>query len=358
MASSYPGSLDSFDSIASDKKTSDVVGGRTHRDMHNDLGDAIEAVQAELGTDPAGAYATVKARFEAIEGATLPAVDAKGDLIVGTADNTYDNLTVGTNDTVLVADSAQTKGVKWAQVPTAGIADSAVTSAKIADGTIVNADVSSSAAIDPSKISNLGNLLTANQASATDTSSDTTGFTASGATLSSSTTTPHQGSRCLLATATNANARTMFGGDTTAGTIAVTGGEVYTVFARLLSATVTKQVRLRIYWWTSAGNVAASTASTSGSAVTLSTSWQEAQLTATAPSNAAFASLAVLPVSGDFVSSDTYAVDTLGFWLGVGGRWAMPGPSIKGQAPILVSPNGTKYTITVDNAGALSSSAL
>ena len=113
MASNYPGSLDSFDTIASDKKTSDVVGGRTHRDMHNDLGDAIEAVQAELGTDPAGAYATVKARFEAIEGSTLPQIDAKGDLIVGTADNTYDNLGVGTNDTVLVADSGQAKGVKW-----------------------------------------------------------------------------------------------------------------------------------------------------------------------------------------------------------------------------------------------------
>jgi hypothetical protein len=113
VASSYPGSLDSFDTIASDKKTSDAVGGRTHRQMHNDLGDAIEAVQAELGTDPAGAYATVKARFEAIEGSTLPQIDAKGDLVVGTADNTYDNLTVGANNTVLVADSAQSKGVKW-----------------------------------------------------------------------------------------------------------------------------------------------------------------------------------------------------------------------------------------------------
>ena len=69
MASTYPGAVDAFDTIASDKKTSDAVGGRTHRDMHNDLGDAIEAVQAELGTDPSGASATVKARFEAIEAA-------------------------------------------------------------------------------------------------------------------------------------------------------------------------------------------------------------------------------------------------------------------------------------------------
>ncbi len=65
MASNYPGSLDSFDTIASDKKTSDSVGGRTHRQMHNDVADAVEAVQAELGTDPAGTFATVKARFDA-----------------------------------------------------------------------------------------------------------------------------------------------------------------------------------------------------------------------------------------------------------------------------------------------------
>jgi len=98
VASNYPGSLDSFDTIASDKKTSDSVGGRTHRDMHNDLGDAIEAVQTELGTDPAGASATVKARFEAIE--------ASG----------------------------------W------------VTSTRILDGTIVNADINASAAIARTKL--------------------------------------------------------------------------------------------------------------------------------------------------------------------------------------------------------------
>ena len=91
MASSYPGSLDAFDSIASDKKTSDVVGGRTHRDMHNDLGDAIEAVQAELGTDPAGAFATVKARLDA-----LVAYAAKTGAYTATAADHTLNVTSGT----------------------------------------------------------------------------------------------------------------------------------------------------------------------------------------------------------------------------------------------------------------------
>ena len=41
-------------------------------------------------------------------------VDAKGDLILGTADNTVARVAVGSNGQVLIADSAQTAGVKWA----------------------------------------------------------------------------------------------------------------------------------------------------------------------------------------------------------------------------------------------------
>jgi len=40
-------------------------------------------------------------------------IDAKGDLIVGTADNTTARVAAGSNGQVLVADSAQTAGVKW-----------------------------------------------------------------------------------------------------------------------------------------------------------------------------------------------------------------------------------------------------
>jgi hypothetical protein len=46
-------------------------------------------------------------------------IDAKGDLLVGSANDTVDNLAVGSNNYVLVADSAQTLGIKWAALPAA-----------------------------------------------------------------------------------------------------------------------------------------------------------------------------------------------------------------------------------------------
>jgi len=41
-------------------------------------------------------------------------IEAKGDLIVGTADDTVSRLAVGTNGYVLTADSGETTGLKWA----------------------------------------------------------------------------------------------------------------------------------------------------------------------------------------------------------------------------------------------------
>lgn len=42
------------------------------------------------------------------------AIDAKGDLIVGTGADTFDRLAVGTNNYVLTADSSTSTGLKWA----------------------------------------------------------------------------------------------------------------------------------------------------------------------------------------------------------------------------------------------------
>lgn len=64
--------------------------------------------------------ADVQAALEAVDAALaaggIPAtiVDAKGDIIAATAADTVARLAVGTNDLSLVADSAQSTGLKWA----------------------------------------------------------------------------------------------------------------------------------------------------------------------------------------------------------------------------------------------------
>lgn len=61
-------------------------------------------------------------------------IDAKGDMLVGTADNALARFGVGTNSHVLIADNTVNGGavgMKWGQVETTGIADYAVTYNKL-----------------------------------------------------------------------------------------------------------------------------------------------------------------------------------------------------------------------------------
>lgn len=82
---------------------------------------AAHAATAVAFTPAAGIAATnVQAAIEEVvsdaNAAYVPQslVDAKGDLLVGSADNTVVRRAIGANGTVLVADSAQASGVKWA----------------------------------------------------------------------------------------------------------------------------------------------------------------------------------------------------------------------------------------------------
>lgn len=70
MTTSYPAALDSFTNPTATDELDDEIGTRTHSEFHADTNDAIEAIQAELGTDPSGSEATVKARIAAAETAT------------------------------------------------------------------------------------------------------------------------------------------------------------------------------------------------------------------------------------------------------------------------------------------------
>lgn len=77
----------------------------------------IEGVTAGTGISGGGTSGTVT-----ITNSMATAIDAKGDLIVGTGADTFSRLAVGTNGYTLVADSAEATGLKWAAASGGGTA--------------------------------------------------------------------------------------------------------------------------------------------------------------------------------------------------------------------------------------------
>jgi hypothetical protein len=74
----------------------------------------ITAVTAGTGISGGGTSGDVT-----ITNSMATAIDAKGDLIAGTGADAFSRLAVGANDTVLMADSTASTGLKWA-VPASG----------------------------------------------------------------------------------------------------------------------------------------------------------------------------------------------------------------------------------------------
>jgi hypothetical protein len=69
----------------------------------------ITGVTAGTGISGGGTSGTVT-----VTNSMATAIDAKGDLIAGTADDTFSALSVGADGTILTADSTEATGLKWA----------------------------------------------------------------------------------------------------------------------------------------------------------------------------------------------------------------------------------------------------
>lgn len=66
---SYPAGLDAFENPDDDAGDELDTPGVLHDEQHSNANDAIEAIEAELGTTPSGTHDTVRGRFEYIEDA-------------------------------------------------------------------------------------------------------------------------------------------------------------------------------------------------------------------------------------------------------------------------------------------------
>lgn len=111
----------------------------------------IEGVTAGVGISGGGTSGTVT-----ITNSMATAIDAKGDLVVGTGADTFSRLAVGTNNYVLTADSAEATGMKWAAAAGGGkvlqvVSGSSSTTAEIYSTTYTDSNLS--ATITPSSTS-------------------------------------------------------------------------------------------------------------------------------------------------------------------------------------------------------------
>jgi hypothetical protein len=112
----------------------------------------IEGVTAGTGISGGGTSGTVT-----ITNSMATAIDAKGDLIVGTGADTFGRLAVGTNGYTIVADSTETTGLKWQAMASGGKVKqivSAVSTTDTTNSTSSFATTNISASITPTNSSN------------------------------------------------------------------------------------------------------------------------------------------------------------------------------------------------------------
>jgi hypothetical protein len=152
MSSAYPNNLDNFSNPSSTDKQNSVT--TPHAQLHANVNDALEAIQAALGILPQGGFSTVRARLEDIESD----VAALGSSIVATM---LDNSISGTKlqsssvtETKLASNSVSADKIQSSAVTTSKLADSSVTANKIPADTISYDKVAHSSKILMTRVAN------------------------------------------------------------------------------------------------------------------------------------------------------------------------------------------------------------
>ncbi|CAB4221963.1 hypothetical protein UFOVP1650_15 [uncultured Caudovirales phage] len=136
--------------------TGQILSKTTNTDMDftwvtNDVGD-ITAVTAGTGLTGGGTTGAVSLALDSAAVIAPTIVDAKGDVITATADNTPARLAVGTNGQVLTADSTAPTGLKWAAISAGKVLQvvEGSTTTATTNSTSTYADTTLTATITPS----------------------------------------------------------------------------------------------------------------------------------------------------------------------------------------------------------------
>jgi phage-related tail fiber protein len=100
VASAYPGALDSF----ATNKADATATATDHKNHHNDLADAINKIEAELGIDPSWTSATVKERIDTRDLKQSCRAASTGNVNTASPGATLDGVSLTSGDRVFLKD--------------------------------------------------------------------------------------------------------------------------------------------------------------------------------------------------------------------------------------------------------------